>query len=117
MAKLYASADVFVFPSVSETYGNVVVEAMASGCPCVIARGGGSQSLIEDGKSGFLCEPNDAKEYLDRINQIIASNELKEKIIKNGLEFTKKLDWNKLADTYFKDISNLANNITVNDKV
>src|SRR5690606_31267974 len=37
LSKLYASADAFVFTSTSETYGNVVVEAMASGLPCVIA--------------------------------------------------------------------------------
>lgn len=46
LAELYASSDVFLFPSVSETYGNVVAEAMASGLPCVIADGGGSRDLI-----------------------------------------------------------------------
>ena len=48
LSRLYASSDVFVFPSISETYGNVVAEAMASGLPCVIANGGGSKEFIED---------------------------------------------------------------------
>lgn len=107
LSKLYASSDVFIFPSVSETYGNVVVEAMACGCPCVIARGGGSQSLVKDGERGFLCEPNDAREYLDRINEIISNEPLKSTFVNNGLAYTKELDWDKLADVYFEDIETL----------
>ena len=108
LAVLYASADVFLFPSVSETYGNVVVEAMASGCPCVIAKGGGSQSLVRHGETGFLCEPNNPTDYLDRIEEITNSADLRERFIENGLAYTKKLDWNVLAQTYFDDIKLLA---------
>ena len=108
LAVLYASSDVFLFTSVSETYGNVVVEAMASGCPCVIARGGGSQSLVIHGETGFLCEPKDPEDYYRRIEEIIESNELKERFIKNGLDYTKNLDWDVLANTYFEDIKLLA---------
>ena len=61
LAKVYASCDIFVFTSISETYGNVVMEAMASGCVPVIARGGGSQALIEENVTGFLCEPNNPR--------------------------------------------------------
>ncbi|MDF1698804.1 MAG: glycosyltransferase family 1 protein [Saprospiraceae bacterium] len=109
LAILYASVDVFVFPSVSETYGNVVVEAMASGCPCVIARGGGSQSLVQHGVTGYLCEPNNAAEYMDRAEELIHSDELRTNIIENGLKYTKNLDWDVLADTYFNDVKRLAN--------
>ena len=108
LSKLYATADVFLFPSISETYGNVVVEAMASGCTCVIARGGGSQSLVDHEKTGFLCEPNNEVEYLDRIDQIMANPILKEEMKANGLEYTSRLDWDKLAGVYFDDILGLA---------
>jgi glycosyltransferase involved in cell wall biosynthesis len=109
LAALYASADVFLFPSVSETYGNVVVEAMASGCPCVIAKGGGSQSLIDHGKTGFLCDPEDESDYLERIDQIIQDSSLKSEIIKNGIEYTKSLNWDSLCETYFDDLARLGN--------
>jgi glycosyltransferase involved in cell wall biosynthesis len=108
LAALYASADIFLFPSVSETYGNVVVEAMASGCPCIIARGGGSQSLVEHGKTGFLCEPEDEADYLSRINQVQEDHNLREDFISNGIEYTKTLNWDTLCETYFDDIARLG---------
>src|SRR5690606_12276175 len=74
LAKLYASSDVFVFPSTSETYGNVVIEAMATGLPCVIANGGGSANLIQHYQTGFKCEPNNAQEYVYFIHKIISNN-------------------------------------------
>jgi glycosyltransferase involved in cell wall biosynthesis len=107
LAILYASADIFLFPSISETYGNVVVEAMASGCPCVIAKGGGSQSLVRHGETGFLCEPENATSYLERIEEILESSVLRNKFIANGLAYTKNLDWDVLANIYFNDIKKL----------
>ncbi|MFT4536109.1 MAG: glycosyltransferase involved in cell wall biosynthesis [Saprospiraceae bacterium] len=108
LAALYASADVFLFPSVSETYGNVVVEAMASGCPCVIAKGGGSQSLVVHGKTGFLCDPEDASDYLARIDQIIGDPSLRKELVSNGIEYTQSLNWESLCETYFDDVARLG---------
>jgi len=109
LAILYASADVFLFPSVSETYGNVVVEAMASGCPCVIAKGGGSQSLVDHGRTGFLCEPDNAEDYLRRIDEVIENKELRDGFIQDGIQYTKGLNWETLCDTYFDDLARLGN--------
>ncbi len=108
LAKIFASSDIFLFPSISETYGNVVVEAMACGCTPVIARGGGSQSLVMDGETGFLCEPNNAKEYIQKINIALHDNALKEKMKFSGLQYTSTLKWQTLANIYFKDINSLA---------
>lgn len=112
LAVLYASSDVFLFPSVSETYGNVVVEAMASGCPCVIARGGGSQSLVQNGKTGFLCEPNDPKDYYNRIEEVMKNDDLRSNFVRDGLSYTRNLDWDILAQTYFDDVKQLAQRTT-----
>ncbi len=109
LAALYASADVFLFPSVSETYGNVVVEAMASGCPCVIARGGGSQSLVDHGNTGFLCDPENESDYLDRIDQLMSNPSLKDEFMTKGIIYTKTLNWDSLCETYFDDVARLAN--------
>jgi glycosyltransferase involved in cell wall biosynthesis len=54
LARAYASADVFCFPSETETFGNVTLEAMAAGIPTVCADAPGSRQLVEDGASGFL---------------------------------------------------------------
>jgi len=104
LAILYASADAFVFPSVSETYGNVVVEALASGLPCVIANGGGSASLIQHGKNGFKCQPENAAGYVYYLKKILSDASLKKNLVIEGLSYVGQLDWNRLAGRYFNDI-------------
>jgi glycosyltransferase involved in cell wall biosynthesis len=58
LAAAFASADVFVMPSTTETLGFVVLEAMASGCPVVAARAGGIPDLVDDGENGHLYDPD-----------------------------------------------------------
>ena len=55
VADAYASADIFVFPSVTETQGLVLVEAMAAGLPVVAQAAFGSLSMVQDGVDGYLC--------------------------------------------------------------
>lgn len=108
MAVLYASAAVFVFPSVSETYGNVVLEAMASGLPCVIADGGGSKDFIEQGVNGFKCAAYDAEDYVEKIQLLLKDPLIRDQFIEKGLEHSGELDWGKLATIYFNDLQELA---------
>lgn len=108
LGKVYASTDVFVFTSISESYGNVVVEAMACGCVPVIAQGGGSQALVEDGKTGFLCDPNDSKAYIEKIKLLMSDKALKERIQAAGYAYTANLSWDSLTRKYFEDIKVLA---------
>lgn len=108
LGKLYASTDIFIFPSISETYGNVVVEATACGCIPVIARGGGSQALVDDGKTGFLCEPNDAKSYIEKIKLLLGNKTLQEKMRNEGRKYISRLSWEHLCEVYFSDMELLA---------
>lgn len=107
LAIVYASADVFVFPSVSETYGNVVAEAMVSGLPCVIANGGGTVEFIDQGENGFLCRPNDPSDYLDKVDVILSDEALRSKFRMMGIEQMKHLSWDSLAQEYFDEIERL----------
>lgn len=59
LAQAYADLDVLIFPSETDTYGNVVQEAMASGVPAMVSDEGGPQFLVEDGVSGFCCGRQD----------------------------------------------------------
>ncbi|WP_025681518.1 glycosyltransferase family 4 protein [Paenibacillus massiliensis] len=61
LAAVYASSDIFVFPSCTETFGNVVLEAMASGLPVIAANAGGVKDLVSQHRSGILLEPNNAE--------------------------------------------------------
>jgi len=108
LATIYASSDVFFFPSITETYGNVVIEAMASGLPCVIANGGGSKSFITQGVNGFVCQPDDVQEYFDRIAQLLSSKHLYQQFVQEGLLYTKNMSWDQLVDIYFEDLAFLS---------
>jgi phosphatidylinositol alpha 1,6-mannosyltransferase len=61
LARAYASSDVFFNPSTTETFGNVTIEAMASGLPTVCARATGSNSIVRDGETGFLIDQTDTR--------------------------------------------------------
>ena len=70
LSAAFASADVFVMPSDSETLGFVVLESMASGVPVVGAAAGGILDLIDDGKTSFLVEPGNTEKYVQRLNEL-----------------------------------------------
>ena len=74
LATAYASADVFLFPSETETFGNVTLEAMASGLPTVCADASGSRSLVNDGVTGFLCPPGDPACFYDAVAGLVRSD-------------------------------------------
>ncbi len=111
LATIYASADVFLFPSISESYGNVVLEAMASGLPCVIADGGGSRDFVEEGINGFRCAPNNPEAYLDKITLLLNDADLRNKISLAGQEYSRQFNWEELANRYFDDVATLAQKV------
>lgn len=73
LATAYASSDVFVFPSDTETFGQVVQEAMSSGLAVVGARGGGTLDLVRDGQTGALCVPGSATDMAAQLRPLIAA--------------------------------------------
>ena len=78
LGRAVASMDVFFNPSVTETFGNVTTEAMASAVPVVAARATGAVDLVEDGVNGFLVPPRDVAAYADAIARIVAAPALRE---------------------------------------
>ncbi len=66
LAEAYASADVFVFPSTADTFGNVVLEAMASGLPAIVTNQMGPKELVLEGENGFITRiPGEFAQRLD----------------------------------------------------
>ncbi len=57
LAEAYAGMDLFLFPSETDTFGNVVLEALASGVPAIVTHGGGPKFIVQDGATGLVREP------------------------------------------------------------
>ena len=92
MNTLYAAADVFCFPSPSETQGLVIGESRAAGTPCVVVDAGGAPETVRDGEDGFRVPADDQEAFAARIVQILQQPELRECLRANALrkarEFT-----------------------------
>ena len=63
LATAYASADIFVFPSTTDTFGNVILEAQACGLPVIVSDVGGPRELVENGVNGFVTKAHDADAF------------------------------------------------------
>ncbi len=70
LANAFAAADVFAFPGPEETFGQVVIEAMASGLPVIVTDRGGPQTLVTDGQNGFICPVDDGAAFVDRVRRL-----------------------------------------------
>jgi len=75
LSQAYASADIFVFPSALETFGLVVVEAMAAGLPVVSSRVGGVREVVEEGVTGYTFDVNDINGMVAGVRKIAVSRE------------------------------------------
>ncbi|MBD3420876.1 MAG: glycosyltransferase [Chitinivibrionales bacterium] len=71
LAQLYSSADCFVFPSVTDTFGMVVLEAQACGLPAVVSDFGGPQEIIVSGQTGFVAKAHDRGEWVEKISGVL----------------------------------------------
>jgi phosphatidylinositol alpha 1,6-mannosyltransferase len=104
LARLYASADVFAFPSPNETFGNVVLEAMASGLPVLAAAAGGPADLVEHGRSGWLCPPGDAPAFAAALERLANDLGLRRALAAGGLGRSGGYHWRsvhgRLMDSY-----------------
>lgn len=93
LATAFASADVFVMPSMTETLGFVVLEAMSSGLPVVAAPGGGIPDLVREGETGHLADPQDAEKFARRIRETLVSDARRAELAANARRFAEGCDW------------------------
>jgi len=97
LARAYASADVFLFPSRTDTFGQVVLEAQASGLPVVAVAEGGPLSLIEQRVSGLLCAA-DAHALADAVLELTGTPELRARLARGGLAAVRERTWERALE-------------------
>jgi glycosyltransferase involved in cell wall biosynthesis len=93
LATAYASSDVFLFPSDTETFGNVTLEALSSGLPAVVANATGSNALVQDGYNGFLATPRDSRDFLEKTDKLVRDSALRSKMSLNARQSAESYDW------------------------
>lgn len=106
LGRWVAGMDVFFNPSITETFGNVTLEAMACGVPVVAARATGATTLVRDGETGTLVEPGDIAAFADAIQRYIEDAELRRRHGSAGEARSRLFDWDtinrQMADTYLR---------------
>ncbi len=103
LARAYASADIFLFPSATDTFGQVILEAQASGLPVIALAEGGPLSLIENRLSGLLCEAG-ASPLAEAVLELAGSPLLREHLARAALRSVRGRTWERtlerLSDGY-----------------
>jgi glycosyltransferase involved in cell wall biosynthesis/predicted metal-dependent phosphoesterase TrpH len=94
LARAYANADLFLFPSATDTFGQVILEAQASGLPVVAVAEGGPLSLIEDRVTGLLCEAS-VPALADALLELAASPLLRESLSRAALASVRERTWER----------------------
>lgn len=95
LAQAYASADVFAFPSDTETLGFVAMESMASGVPVVGARAGGIPDVIDHEVNGLMFETGDREQFLAHIERLIRNPEERETFARRARQDMEDCSWRK----------------------
>ncbi len=107
LAAAYAAADLFTFPSANETFGNVVLEAMASGLPAIAPCAGGPVDLIIPGVNGFLCAPHDQAEWLAFIRLCVEDPALLKRMGLHARRFAESRSWEMVFNELLRDYTTL----------
>ncbi len=109
LATAYSSSDIFFFPSETETFGNVTLEAMSSGLPCIVADAPGSKSLVESGINGYLSPPRDTVQFADCIQKLVDDDALRKKMGKAARQKALAYSWDtvngQLLENYKKAVA------------
>jgi len=93
LATAYASADIFVFPSTTDTFGNVVIEAHASGIPAIVSDVGGPRDLVTEGVDGFITHAGDVAQFTDAVEKLAKDPQMCASFGKAARKKVESRDW------------------------
>lgn len=106
-SRVCASCDIFVFPSTKDTYGNSVLEAQASGIPCIVTDKGGPQEIIIPGETGIICKGLDSSSLAEAILKLLRNDELRKTMGKKARSRGLVHDWDEAFESIWSEGSRL----------
>jgi glycosyltransferase involved in cell wall biosynthesis len=101
LSEIYASSDFFLFPSTTDTFGNVVLEALSSGLPAIVSDKGGPKELVKDGETGFVVKADNTEEFEEKIDLLTEDPGLRREMSKNAVRYAKARSWDKVFSRLF----------------
>ena len=93
LATAYASADIFVFPSTTDTFGNVILEAQASGLPVVVSDSGGPKELVAHKANGLITRSHNVEDFTDAIRALVTDQTLRERMANSARDSVTDRSW------------------------
>jgi phosphatidylinositol alpha 1,6-mannosyltransferase len=112
LSAAYASSDIFVFPSTTETFGNVTIEAMASALPPICSDKGGASGFIKDGITGLITKARDAEDLAQKMEFLLDHTEQREEMSKQAFLYAQEQTWErsfeKMLRSYDEVVSGFA---------
>ena len=106
LSQAFASSDIFVFPSTTDTFGNVVLEAMASGLPVVVTDRGGPKEIVQNGRTGLVAKGRNVAQLLQGIEALIDNPGLRQTMSLNCRSFAETRSWEHI----YQDVWNSQEN-------
>jgi glycosyltransferase involved in cell wall biosynthesis len=101
LAAAYASADIFVFPSTTDTFGNVILEAQACGLPVVVSDSGGPKELVQDTANGLITKSHDEEDFARAIRALVTNRALRERMGKSARNSVIDRSWPSAFDRFW----------------
>lgn len=102
----YKSASIFVLPSTHESFGLVVLEAMAAGLPVIVSDMVGAKDCIQEGQNGFIFKSGNTSELSNYILKLYTSNKLVQEMGQQSTLIAKKYDWSITVNNIYNRITN-----------
>lgn len=107
LSRVYASADIFLFPSTTETFGNVVQEALSSGLPTIVSDIGGCKELVLRSGGGLVAKAKDPYAFYESCKRLVEDEDLYKKMRRNGLRFTEDQRWENINRKLIEEYEDL----------
>lgn len=109
LASFYRNSDVFVFPTLGEGYGLVILEALSCGLPCIVSDLAGGDDAIQNGQNGFVFKAGDDNELYEKINWFLKHREELPILSKNSKESSQYFTWERYYDNLHIALQRILN--------